>query len=714
MTVTKTTMPKTARQPAVRSASGNLPADGRRRVIIENIAPIVNAGQYPIKRVTGETVAVQADVFTDGHDRVAAVLRYRHEDDEHWHERRMKPLVNDRWSGSFAIDRLGTAYYSIVAWVDHFRSWQHDVRVKFEAGQDVSVPLLVGVELIEDAVACAERRNVQTTQRPNVQKTDSTRREPTADDRQPLSDIDRLRAWAKRLRSDEDQADLVEIALDPELRALMAEYDPRHHAVELSEPLRVTVDRPRARFSTWYELFPRSAAPDNDRHGTFRDVIEWLPDIAEMGFDVLYLPPIHPIGKTHRKGPNNKPDAGPNDVGSPWAIGAEEGGHKAVHPELGTLDDFDDLVEAARTHGIEIALDIAFQCSPDHPYLKDHPEWFRRRPDGSIQYAENPPKKYQDIYPFDFETEAWETMWRELRSIFAFWIDRGVRIFRVDNPHTKAFPFWEWVINDLKREHPDVIFLAEAFTRPKVMYRLAKLGYTQSYTYFAWRNFPWEIREYFEELTSPPAVDFFRPNAWPNTPDILTEYLQHGGRPAEMARLVLAATLCASYGIYGPPFETVDVAPREPGSEEYLNSEKYQLRSWEFDHPQSLRPFLSRVNRIRRENPALHQDRTLRFHNVDNPALIAYSKTSEDAANTIICVVNTNPHGVESGTVSLDLEALGLESDQLFQVHDLLTDARYMWHGPHNFVMLDPQSVPAHVLRIRRRVRSEEDFEYYF
>jgi starch synthase (maltosyl-transferring) len=430
-----------------------------------------------------------------------------------------------------------------------------------------------------------------------------------------------------------------------------------------------------------------------------------------MGFDVLYLPPIHPIGAAFRKGKNNAPTAQPGDVGSPWAIGAAEGGHKSIHPALGTFADFDRLVAAAGRHGVEIALDLAFQCSPDHPYVREHPEWFRHRPDGTIQYAENPPKKYQDIYPFDFECDAWESLWRELLSVVLFWADRGVSIFRVDNPHTKAFPFWEWMIAEAKRLHPGLIFLAEAFTRPKVMYRLAKLGFSQSYTYFAWRNRPWEIEQYFTELARTRAAEFFRPSAWPNTPDILTDHLQHGGRPAAMARLVLAATLCASYGIYGPAFELGEAAAREPGSEEYLDSEKYQQRTWDLDRPGSLREFITRVNRIRRQNPALQQDRALAFHRADNPSLVCYSKRAP--GSTILCVVNIDPHAAQSGTLTLDLPALGLDADRPFQAHDLLTDARFSWRGPTAWVGLDPGVSPAHIFRVRTRERTEHDFEYY-
>jgi starch synthase (maltosyl-transferring) len=432
-----------------------------------------------------------------------------------------------------------------------------------------------------------------------------------------------------------------------------------------------------------------------------------------MGFDVLYLPPIHPIGRERRKGANNMLDAAASDVGSPWAIGAAEGGHKALLPELGTMNDFRALVAACHAHGLELALDIAFQCAPDHPYVREHPAWFRKRADGSVQYAENPPKKYQDIYPFNFESVEWEALWSELASVFEFWIGEGVSIFRVDNPHTKPFPFWEWAIERIKRDHPNVLFLAEAFTRPKVMHRLAKLGFSQSYTYFTWRNTKRELTEYFTELTRGPGRDYFRPNCWPNTPDILSEYLQMGGRPAFIARLVLAATLAANYGLYGPAYELLENVPRESGTEEYVDSEKYQLRHWDLARADSLAGLIGRINAARRDNPALQRDDGLRFVPVDNDELIAYAKVDVVSANVVLVVVNLDPHHTQSGWVTLDLADLGIDAGRPFQVHDLLTDARYLWTGARNFVMLDAARVPAHVFRLRHRVRTERDFDYF-
>ncbi|MGH7430274.1 MAG: alpha-1,4-glucan--maltose-1-phosphate maltosyltransferase, partial [Candidatus Methylomirabilales bacterium] len=593
---------------------------------------------------------------------------------------------NDRWRAEFVVARLGRYLYSLEAWVDRFQTWRRDLARKAEAGQDVAVDLLVGAGLVEEASRRASGADAKT-----------------------LKD----RGAALRADRPSDPSGRIRIALADDLALLMARYPDRRFATRYGNELQVVVDRERARFSTWYEMFPRSCAPEPGVHGTFKDCEERMPYVAEMGFDVLYLPPIHPIGRTHRKGKNNSPVAGPDDPGSPWAIGAEEGGHKAVHPQLGTLEDFRRLLAKARDYGIEIALDIALQCSPDHPYVKEHPEWFRWRPDGTIQYAENPPKKYEDIYPFDFDTEQWRELWEELRSIFLFWIDQGVRIFRVDNPHTKPFRFWAWMIDAIKRDHPDVIFLAEAFTRPKVMYELAKLGFTQSYSYFAWRNTQGELTQYFKELYQAEVREFFRPNLWPNTPDILTEYLQSGGRQAFMIRLVLAATLGGNYGVYGPAFELCENRAREPGSEEYLDSEKYGIKQWDITRSDSLREFITRVNRIRRENPALQRDAGLRFHTVDNGELLCFSKVSEDRTNVILVVVNLNPRYPHAGWVEVDLDELGLVRGRSYQMHDLLTDARYLWDGPRNYLELNPHSVPAHIFRVRRQLRTERDFDYY-
>jgi starch synthase (maltosyl-transferring) len=531
------------------------------------------------------------------------------------------------------------------------------------------------------------------------------------------ADAQALKDWAALLlesaspESSADAPSLKAIALDPERARLMQRHSDR--SLANSTALEIFADRKRAGFSSWYELFPRSASSQPARHGNFKDVEARLPYIAGMGFDVVYFPPIHPIGRVNRKGANNAIKAKPGDVGSPWAIGAAEGGHKEILRELGTLEDFRRLVAAARELGMEIALDVAFQCAPDHPYVRAHPEWFKHRPDGSVQYAENPPKKYQDIYPFDFETRDFRALWTELKSIVDFWIEQGVRIFRVDNPHTKPFPFWEWLIGEIQSSSPDVLFLAEAFTRPKVMHRLAKLGFTQSYTYFTWRNSKRELTEYFTELSTGPAREYFRPNVWPNTPDILHETLQSGVRAVYAARLVLAATLSANYGIYGPAFELMESAPREPGSEEYLDSEKYQLRYWTLDRPDSLRPLIARMNSIRRDNAALQSDASLRFCTLDNEKLIGYLKSDESSDNVIIVVVNLDPYHVQAGWIELDLGALGLDDSTPYQMHDLLSDQRYQWRGRRNYVMLDPGRLPTHVFKLRRYLRTEHDFDYF-
>lgn len=656
---------------------------GRRRVAIEAVAPAVDGGRFAIKRTVGEAVSVSADLFADGHDRVAGALLFRHAGENRWREERLEPSGNDRWGATFVVGELGLYFYTVQGWIDEFASWRQAFAKRRAAGQAEPVDLLIGAALVEGAAGRAVGE-----------------------------DAARLAAWAQSLRAGEPAS----VALGAELDQLMARYPERRWATTHDRELAVRVEREKARFSAWYELFPRSCGAKGV-HGSFKDCAARLAYIAAMGFDTVYLPPLHPIGRTDRKGRNNALVAAGADPGSPWAIGAAEGGHKAIHPELGELKDFDELLAQARRSGLEVALDLAFQCTPDHPYVTEHPEWFRHRPDGAIQYAENPPKKYQDIYPFDFSCADWRGLWQELESVARFWLERGVRIFRVDNPHTKPFAFWEQLLTNLHADYPDAIFLAEAFTRPKVMHRLAKLGFSQSYTYFAWRNSRAELTEYFTELTQTPAREYLRAHLWPNTPDILTEYLQCGGRPAFMARLVLAATLGASYGIYGPAFELCENRAVAPDSEEYLDSEKYQLRSWELENPASLKDFIARINRIRRDNPALHSDGSLRFHVTDNEQLICYSKTTEDQssrmANLIIVAVNLDSRHRQSGWARLDLDPLGLEPGRTYQLHDLVSDSRFLWQGPRLYLELDPAVVPAHVFRLRRHVRREEQFDYF-
>ena len=676
----KTPTKNKARAPA-RDTRGDMPG-GRERVVIENLSPEIDAGRFSIKRVAGETVIAELDAFTDGHDHINVVLLYRHAREPDWHELPMAPLGNDRWRAEFSVVELGHYHYSACAWVDHFETWRHDLARRPDTDKDLPVVFTAGAGLVE----AAAQRATGTEAR-------------------------RLQAFAEALRGGTTLAEKRRAAADEEHARLMYRYAERRFVTRYARELAVVVDRERVRFSAWYEFFPRSCGDSG--HGRFADCEAMLAYVAAMGFDVVYLPPIHPIGQSFRKGPNNELAAGTDDVGSPWAIGSAEGGHKAVHPELGTLEDFRRFVACAAEHGLEVALDIAFQCSPDHPYVAEHPEWFRRRLDGSIQYAENPPKKYQDIYPFDFESEVWEGLWRGLKSDVDFWIAQGVRIFRVDNPHTKPFAFWEWLIGEVKAAHPDVIFLSEAFTRPKVMHRLTKLGFSQSYTYFTWRNTKSELIEYFTELTQSQEREHFLPNVWPNTPDILSEYLQFGGRPAFAVRHVLAATLAASYGIYGPVFELAEARAREPGTEDYANSEKYEVRRWDLDRPDSLRDFIARVNRIRRDNPALQSDWSLQFHAIDNDKLIAYSKATADGSDNVLVVVNLDPHHRQSGWIELPLEHFGLVPGQPYQMHDLLSDARFLWDGVRNYVELEPQTAPAHIFRLRRRVRRENDFDYY-
>jgi starch synthase (maltosyl-transferring) len=653
---------------------------GRKRVVIEGVSPEVDGGRFPAKRTMGETVTVEADVFADGHDALGATLHYRHESASDWIEVPMVPLIDDRWRGEFTVTSLGRYLFTLEGWVDDFETWRRQFAKRVEADQDIAVELEVAARMVEETAG----RTAGNT-----------------------ADADQLRLFAKALRLKRGASTA---AVDEKLGQLMHRYADRSLGTKYGREVPVSVEPEKARFSAWYELFPRSAGKPG-KHGTFRDVEKRLPEIAKLGFDVLYLPPIHPIGNTKRKGANNKP-AKPGEPGSPWAIGSEEGGHKSINPQLGSLDDFHRLVQAALEQRIDVALDMAFQCSPDHPYTREHPEWFKHRPDGSIQFAENPPKKYEDIVPFDFDSEHWRELWEELLSVVLYWADQGIRIFRVDNPHTKPFPFWEWLIAEVKRSHREVIFLAEAFTRPKVMYRLAKLGFSQSYTYFAWRNSAHELYQYFTELSQPPVRDFFRPNLWPNTPDILTEYLQTGGRAAFQARFILAATLGASYGVYGPAFELMENRAREQGSEEYLDSEKYQIRNWNRE-ADDLSELMAMVNRIRRENPALQTDRGLRFHPAENDQLLAYTKSTADGGNVILVVVNCDPHHTQRGMVTLPLEELGIEREGAYQAHELLSGARYLWNGPRNYIEINPHAMPAQIFRFRHRVRSEHDFEYF-
>jgi starch synthase (maltosyl-transferring) len=680
---------------AVRSP---LPPSLQLRPVIEAVRPLVDGGQRPAKAAVGDTVTVEADVIADGHDVLTCDLRYRHDDDLVWSSVAMEPLVNDRWRAGFDVRSMGQHRFLIEARVDPFVTWRRDLRARSEAGQDIGIELHVGAELVDAGAhraEAADRRLLSLAASDLWAATEGLAGEVSEE----------ITAWS-------GASTVGELVFSDQLAHLMRQYEDPERSTR-SEVFTVSADREKARFSAWYEMFPRSASPDPLRPGTFADVRAKLPYVAHMGFDVLYLPPIHPIGRTGRKGRDGATKAAEGDPGSPWAIGGVEGGHTAVHPELGTLEEFRDLVTAAAARGIEVAIDLAFQASPDHPWVTEHPEWFRHLPDGSIRYAENPPKRYEDIYPLDFETPEWQSLWTELLEVVRFWIVQGVRVFRVDNPHTKPFAFWEWLIRLVKAEHPEVIFLSESFTRPRVMEQLAKLGFTQSYTYFTWRTTKWELESYVEELTKTDVADYFRPNFWPNTPDILTEELQSGGRAIFLSRLVLAATLSANYGIYGPVFELQEHTPRSPGSEEYAHSEKYEIRWWDLARPDSLSEFIARVNKIRRDHRALQFNDALEFHHVDNEQIIAYSKVREvpaaertagtPARDVIVTIVSLDHVSVQSGWVDLDLDALGVDPARPYVMHDLLTGAQYQWEGSHNFVMLDPAGLAAHLFTLEQQ-----------
>jgi starch synthase (maltosyl-transferring) len=674
----------------------HLPADletsrGVQRVVVEKLQPSVDDGRFPIKRTKGKSVVVTADVFADGHDVLAGVLKYRRGSE--WTEVPLTPGDNDSWSGSFTVAELGDYEYTVEAWIDRFGTWVKELVAKAGAGQDVASELLEGADIIQHAASVRLKPDT-------AYESDRDTANQEADVVSGFSRTDedlRLLEIADLLRSTQPQPVRVAAARDPELRRLM-DARPDRSTSTTATARRVVVDPERARFSAWYEMFPRSCTSNPRRSGTFREAEARLPAIADLGFDVVYLPPVHPIGTTHRKGRNNALTATPGDPGSPWAIGSEAGGHTAVDPGLGTLDDFDRFVAAARHLGMAVALDIAFQASPDHPWVREHPEWFRHRPDGSIRYAENPPKKYQDIYPFDFESRESAALWAALRDVFLFWISHGVTIFRVDNPHTKSFAFWEWAIADIRQKHPDAIFLAEAFTRPRVMQYLAKTGFNQSYTYFTWRNSASELREYLTELTRTSVKEFMRPNFFANTPDILHEYLQTGGRPAFEVRLVLAAMLSGSYGIYSG-FELCENVPLRRGSEEYLNSEKYEIKPRDWQQPGNLNELIARVNEIRRAHPALQQNDTLAFHQTENPAFLWFSKTA--GTDRVFVVANTDPQWMQHGRIQMPIRELGIGPHQSYIVEDLLDEARYVWQGDWNYVKLDPTERVAHIFVIR-------------
>lgn len=646
--------------------------EGQKRVSIENVYPQLDCGKYPIKRVTNETVKVSASIFVDGHDHVKAVLLYRkiQKGKEKWQEAPMKFISNDHWEGTFIPDQVGMYEYTIAAWADHFSTWQHGLKKKFEDHQEIKTELLIGIELMEGALEKA---------------TSATKK--------------KLKKAIDLLQSTNNEAKTISYALSIEVSTLMEGFYEEGKVTQY-KVLPLKVEPKLALFSAWYEFFPRSTSTEEGKHGTFKDCERILPEIARMGFDVVYLPPIHPIGISHRKGLNNATTAEEGHPGSPWAIGGKEGGHKAIHPELGDFEDFASLVQKAKELNLHVALDFAIQCSPDHPYVKDHPNWFKWRPDGTVQYAENPPKKYQDVLPVNFETEDWVNLWKELKSIVDFWIGKGVRIFRVDNPHTKPFRFWEWLIKDVHAKNPDIIFLAEAFTRPRIMEKLAKVGFNQSYTYFTWRNSSEEFKQYLGELTKTELREYFRPNFWPNTPDILPISLEDKGEPSFLIRLILAATLSSNYGIYGPLFE-LGVNKAYPGKEEYIDSEKYEIKLWDWNRDNKIKQLITRINEVRKENPALQSTWNLVFHETDNPQLLCYSKIDQQHGNKLLIIVSLDPLYTQAGWIKIPLHDFGITEGEPFELLDLMDEQRYSWKGEWNYVELRPQQMPAHLFRLQ-------------
>ncbi|WP_020600552.1 alpha-1,4-glucan--maltose-1-phosphate maltosyltransferase [Spirosoma panaciterrae] len=664
---------------------------GQSRVVIEHVSPELDGGLYPIKAVPGDVIAVEADIFADGHDYLTAVLLFKHIDDASWTETAMALIVNDRWGASFVVEKQGKYLYTLEAWVDHPGSWQHEIHLKVADGQRITSELLAGAQYLDGMLIRAG--GAEERKKGGKGKGAKTKSEPISDS----PDAKAIRDMAALFRDESRYNEAVSVAESDQFTFYASRYPERQHVTRYIHELGVEVDRARAGFSNWYCLFPRSASRVEGKHGTFKDVEALLPRISGMGFDVLYLPPIHPIGTAHRKGKNNSVICQPGEPGVPYGIGSPEGGHDAIHPELGTVEDFKHLIAIAANYGMEVAMDLAIQCSPDHPWAKEHPEWFKKRPDGTIQYAENPPKKYQDIYPVYFETDDWQNLWEELKRVLLVWASWGVRIVRVDNPHTKPFGFWEWVIAEVKKEFPDMLFLAEAFTRPKVMQELGKRGFAQSYTYYTWRNTKYELEQYMTELTQTEMKYYYRPNFWPTTHDINPYSLQSGHEPQFLIRYFLAATLVSNYGIYGPSFELMEHVPF-PNKEEYLNSEKYEIRLWDWDRTNKLTYLISLVNRIRHENAALQLTNNIQFCPVNDDAIMAYLKIKDN--NRLLIVVNTDAYSRRAGVIQVPIWQLGIGPEQYYQVHDLLTGAYYNWQGEHNYVELDPYSLPMHLFRI--------------
>ncbi|SHH49930.1 alpha-1,4-glucan--maltose-1-phosphate maltosyltransferase [Winogradskyella jejuensis] len=642
----------------------------QKRVVIDYVSPQINDGKFFIKRIVNEVINIDAHVLVDGHDVIAASVLYKHEKERSWKETRMALINNDEWKASFTVEKQGFYSYKVEAWVDYALNWQHGIERKIEDNQHVKSELLEGIEylkpLLKKATA-SEKKYLQMC-------------------------IDAF--------GDENQYDnAVAEAKSETLHQIFYKY-PEKFLANSTEVYQVYVDRKKALFSTWYEFFPRSASEIEGQHGTFKDCERLLPRIAEMGFDTLYFPPVHPIGYVNRKGKNNTTEAYDGDVGSAWGIGSHEGGHKDIHPKLGTVEDFKTLVKKAKNLGIEIAMDYALQAAPDHPWVKSHPDWFKWRPDGTVQYAENPPKKYQDILPIYWESKDYKNLWKECLDTLFYWIDCGVNVFRVDNPHTKPYYFWNWIISEVKKEHPDVLFLAEAFTKPKVMQQLAKQGYTQSYTYFTWRNTKQELVEYMTELTQTNQREYMRPNFWPNTPDINPFHLQGANESKYMQRYALAATLSSNIGIYGPVFEQM-IDDAIPGKEEYYMSEKFQLKHYDWFKQNKLTMIISKINQIRHQHEALQQTNNIKFCHVENDNLLAFYKWNQDKTDELLIIISLDQYYAQQGTVQLPLQDLGIHNGQQITVKDLVTGSSYNWHSEWNFVELHP-TLPFHIFKINK------------
>lgn len=645
----------------------------RNRTIIENVKPEIEGGDYFIKRTPGEKIDITADIFSDGHDTIRAALLYKSDSEKQWQEVLLQEHPNDLWTGSFTVEKQGFYTYKIEAWVDHLLNWFKGFRKKYDDQQNMQVELEIGVNLL--------RKTAEA---------------------HPKTKASPLLKLAKTLEKEAYET-AIQTVLSEETAQLVQDFPMKQFQTVYDKNLRVRVGRERELFSSWYEIFPRSASLEIGKHGTFKDVERLLPRVQEMGFDILYLPPIHPIGELNRKGRNNSVTAETHEPGSPWAIGSKHGGHKDIEPLLGNLEDYKQLIQAAKEKGIEIALDLALQCAPDHPYIKEHPDWFLWRPDGTIAYAENPPKKYQDIVPINFETEDWKNLWEELKSIVVHWCEAGVTIFRVDNPHTKPFRFWHWLITEIQKEYPDTIFLAEAFTRPKIMAELGKLGFTQSYSYYTWRNNRYELQEYLTELSQTELREYFRPNFWPNTPDILAYELMGAGSNAFALRYLMAATLSSNYGVYGPSYEFLENTGNPvTGKEEYYDSEKYIIRNYDWNARNRLTDLYTRVNRIRRENKALQTTWNIHFTRTDNDQLMSYVKISDDGSNIIWCIANFDVHHMQSGYIEVPKTLLGIEWMVNLKVTDLLTGETYYWFNDWNYVSLNPWKHPIHILKVER------------